>query len=173
MVLIALLGICPNSLAYSIVTGSNVEKLSNEYHLKSHQERIEKLNSQIDFLNKENFTLEDDLKKAKRDLSRTDHVRDENTSLSSKIRNLQTQNEQLQEVAEQTEKALDRLRGKRIQEDNDLIAQKNDDIEKLRQKVKELTDVLDTVESENIHLKGNSNQASTSPPPSSFLTLTL
>lgn len=41
------------------VTGLNTEKIANDFNLKSAQEKIDKLNSQIDFLSRQNFSLED------------------------------------------------------------------------------------------------------------------
>lgn len=128
--------------------------------MKAHEDRIEKLNAQIDFLNKENFNLEDDLKKAKRDLHKTDDVRSDNSRLTDTIKDLRAQNERLKESVEQSETILERLRGKRLREDNELIEQKNRETEELRAKVKDLTNILEKAETENMRLKGTSNQAS-------------
>ena len=100
------------------------------------------------------------MKKHKRDLTRTDHVRTENAQLNDTLRDLRLQNEGLREAVQQGETIIERLKGKRLREDNEVVEQKNQEIEELRNKVKELVNVLDKIEGENNRLKSTYNQAS-------------
>ena len=113
-------------------------------------------------MNKENYNLEEELKKSKRELLRTDHIRAENAQLNDTLRDLRLQNEGLKEAVQQGEAIIDRLKTKRLREDNEVVEQKNQEIEKLALKLKDLTTVLEKLQAENERLRSTYDQASNS-----------
>ena len=71
---------------------------------------MERLNSQIDFLTKENQNLEDDLKTAKRELSRTDTLRGENHKLTTQLHELTSKMEHHKTHRQDQDHKVDKIR---------------------------------------------------------------
>ena len=135
------------------------EKLSTEYSLRTNSEKIERLNSQIDFLTKENFGLEDMMKDMKKDMSRTDHVRTQNRELEGRVKEMLRENEDLRATIQNSEKILEKTRRTKALAESEIVESKNKEIDVLENEIGRLTNTLDILSSENSKLKMQSSHA--------------
>jgi len=141
------------------VQPTNMEKLTTEYQIKSAQEKIERLNAQIDFLSRENFSMEDEIKKMKKELSRTDHLRDEINALNATIEDLKKKNDELRKTIREKDTALERVRTQVDLEAHNLLESKTKALEAKTRELQELQERVDSLISENKDLKDKAAQA--------------
>jgi len=147
----------------------NAEKISTEYALETNSKKIEKLNSNIDYLTKENMNLEDTVKNMKKELSRTEHLRTENSNLQLTIQELTRKNEDLRGTLKNTEKILEKSRESKNLAETEIADRKDKKISLLEQEVMDLEGRVSELRAENTKLRSESNFASTLPLIYSFL----
>ena len=144
------------------VTGLNTDKIANDFNLKSAQEKIEKLNSQIDFLSRQNFSLEDQSKTMKKDLSRTDNLRSENRNLNELVNELKQKVEDLRVSLKESERTIERVKASKNIEMDNIVEAKNKNLDDLKSQVNTLRENIAELEQENRLLKEKSSNAGTS-----------
>ena len=141
------------------VTGTNLEKISCDYSIKSSEEKIERLLHQVDYLSKENENLENEMKNLKHELSRTEKMRSENQSHSNVIKELVAKNHELKEKVANAEESIGEYRKEKLNEESELVEGKNRELKKLKEEIHSLNSKIETLVLENRTYKDTSNKA--------------
>jgi len=103
--------------------GSNIEHLSQAYNNELSKTNIQKLNNQIDFLNKQNQKLEEDLKSKNEILSTSEKYKADRIAMGKKYTDLQKENKKYLEDIHTMENVIQELKGK-VDENNSVMIKK-------------------------------------------------
>jgi centrosomal protein CEP135 len=126
----------------------NLERIQAKYHQDSAVENIQRLNEKIDFLNKENLRLEQELEKAQKILSDTNGRVEQNQGLVNSVAELRAQNQALQ---------------KKVLElatlGNELESPSREQLNQSRFKIEELQNQISTLNLEIARLKEDANRS--------------
>lgn len=129
----------------------NIDKLSQAYSAEVSQANIQKLNNQIDFLNRENQRLEDSVKEKEQIINTAEKYKQDRMAMGLKFTELQAENKRLMGDIHQMETVIGELK-ENIEENNSVIAKRKlvplDDLNKERQKRDELQDRIREIETE-------------------------
>ena len=128
-----------------------VNKITQEYTLESANNRIQKLNSQIDFLNKENQRLNEMIEEKDEVIHTSEKFKLDRMTLSQKYSDLQKENKALQSTIEYFESTIKELQDK-IEANNEMMIRKQlvplSELSKERQKQDDLEDKIKQLENE-------------------------
>jgi len=131
----------------------SLEKISTEYALKTNSENINKLNSQIDYLTKENTSLETTLKGLKTELSRTEHLRTLNSRLEESVKNLTQKQEELTQTIKNKDRVLEKSHNTKKEAEKELKDRHNSRMKTLEKEKLELSKKFETLVLENSQFK--------------------
>lgn len=131
--------------------GPNVDLISQAYSNEVTQANIQKLNNQIDFLNRENQRLESENKEKDAVINVADKYKHERVAMGQKYTELQRENKQLLSDINQMESVIKELKEK-IDDQNSVVAKRNlipmSDLTKEREKREKLEDRISELETE-------------------------
>lgn len=128
-----------------------INKLAQEYTLESANARIQKLNNQIDFLNKENQRLSKAITEKDEVISMSEKYKLDRMALSQKYSDCQKEKNGLENIIDNLEATIKDLQNK-IEDNNEMMIRKQlvpiSEVTKERQKRDELDDKIKQLESE-------------------------
>ena len=142
--------------------GGGDQKLSIEHGTKANAEKINRLNAQIDYLTRENNNLEEMSKGLQKDLSRSGHLKNHNSTLESKLKDYSQKNDELRATLKNKDRVLDKMRDSKALAESEFIEKKDQQIQALENEVVRLSKDLDDAIEDNSKLRLESNQAGTS-----------
>ena len=103
--------------------GSNIDTISQAYNNEMTKANIQKLNNQIDFLNKKNQELEKELKNKNEILNTSEKYKLDRIQMSEKYNNLKKENSSLMENIQTMEGVIQELKDK-VEENSSIMAKK-------------------------------------------------
>jgi len=133
------------------VSAPNLDKISKDYSAEMSQSNIQKLNTQIDFLNKENQRLESEVKDKNQVINTSEKYKYDRMAMSKKYTEEQKENKRLTADINQMETVIQELKNK-VEENSSVIAKRNlvplADLTKERERRDELLEQIKSLETE-------------------------